>query len=77
MTRALLALALLAVGVGPAAPADKPNIIIILLDDLGYSDLGCYGGEIDTPNIDALAENGVRFESFLQFRTVLSPAGRR
>ena len=35
-----------------------------LLDDLGYSDLGCYGGEINTPNIDALAEGGVRFESF-------------
>ena len=64
MTRSLLALALLAVGVGFAAAADKPNIIVILLDDLGYSDLGCYGGEIDTPNIDALAENGVRFESF-------------
>ena len=43
---------------------DRPNIIVILLDDLGYSDLGCYGGEIDTPNIDALAAGGVRFESF-------------
>ena len=47
-----------------AVAADKPNILVILLDDLGYSDLGCYGGEIDTPNIDALAEGGVRFESF-------------
>lgn len=47
-----------------AAAADRPNILVILLDDLGYSDLGCYGGEIDTPNIDALAEGGVRFESF-------------
>ena len=46
------------------AASDRPNIIVILLDDLGYSDLGCYGGEIDTPNIDALAEGGVRFESF-------------
>jgi arylsulfatase len=44
--------------------ADRPNIIVLLLDDLGYSDLGCYGGEIDTPNIDALAKDGVRFESF-------------
>lgn len=42
----------------------RPNIIVILVDDLGYSDLGCYGGEIETPNIDALAENGVRFNSF-------------
>lgn len=46
------------------AAADRPNIVVILMDDLGYSDLGCYGGEIDTPNIDALAKNGVRFESF-------------
>ena len=64
MTRPLLALAFLAGTVQLAAAAHKPNIIVILLDDLGYSDLGCYGGEIDTPNIDALAANGVRFESF-------------
>ena len=44
--------------------AEPPNILVVLLDDLGYSDLGCYGGEIATPNIDALARNGVRFESF-------------
>ena len=42
--------------------AMKPNILFVLLDDLGYSDLGCYGGEIETPNIDTLAKNGVRFE---------------
>jgi arylsulfatase len=40
----------------------KPNIVFVLFDDLGYSDLGCYGGEISTPNIDALAAGGVRFE---------------
>ncbi len=41
-----------------------PNIIIIMTDDMGYSDLGCYGGEINTPNIDKLAENGLRFTNF-------------
>jgi arylsulfatase A-like enzyme len=41
--------------------ADRPNVIVILADDLGYSDLGCYGGEIPTPHIDALAKGGVRF----------------
>jgi arylsulfatase A-like enzyme len=42
----------------------RPNIIIILADDMGYSDIGCYGGEIQTPNIDNLARHGVRFTSF-------------
>lgn len=43
---------------------DKPNIIIILVDDMGYSDLACYGSEIQTPNLDYLAENGLRFTQF-------------
>lgn len=47
-----------------AAPAAKPNIIIILVDDMGFSDIGCYGGEIDTPNLDALAASGLRFTQF-------------
>ena len=42
----------------------KPNIIVIMADDLGYSDLSCYGGEIETPNIDRLAEEGLRFTDF-------------
>ena len=39
----------------------RPNMLLILADDMGWSDIGCYGGEIKTPNIDSLAENGVRF----------------
>ena len=42
-----------------AAPA-RPNVLIILADDMGFSDAGCYGGEIATPNLDALARNGLR-----------------
>lgn len=44
-----------------AAASQRPNILLILADDLGYSDPGCYGGEIETPNIDRLAKGGVRF----------------
>lgn len=46
------------------APAPRPNIIVILTDDMGYSDLGCFGGEIKTPNLDALASSGLRFSQF-------------
>ena len=42
----------------------KPNILLVVMDDMGYSDLGCFGGEIDTPNIDALANKGLRFTQF-------------
>lgn len=48
----------------PLQAADRPNVLLIMADDLGYSDLGCYGGEIQTPNLDALAEGGLRFTQF-------------
>ena len=41
--------------------ARKPNIVLIMVDDMGYSDIGCYGGDVRTPNLDALAAEGVRF----------------
>lgn len=47
-----------------ARAAEKPNIVVVLTDDMGFSDLGCYGGEISTPNLDALASNGLRFTQF-------------
>lgn len=43
---------------------DKPNIIVVLVDDMGFSDLGCYGSEIETPNLDRLAAEGLRFTQF-------------
>ncbi|MGH7173530.1 MAG: sulfatase-like hydrolase/transferase, partial [Gemmataceae bacterium] len=45
-------------------PSRKPNILILLADDMGFSDLGCYGGEIHTPNLDGLARKGLRFTQF-------------
>ncbi|SVE34299.1 uncharacterized protein METZ01_LOCUS487153, partial [marine metagenome] len=52
----ILAFGCLAVGA-----AERPNVILIMVDDMGFSDLGYHGGEIDTPNLDALAKGGVRF----------------
>ncbi|MEL6109310.1 MAG: arylsulfatase [Planctomycetota bacterium] len=44
--------------------AERPNIVLVMVDDMGFSDLGCYGGEIDTPHLDRLAAGGVRFDQF-------------
>src|SRR5689334_10273099 len=57
-------LALSAATTGLARPRRRPNILLIVADDLGYSDLGCYGGEIATPVIDSLATSGLRFTQF-------------
>lgn len=51
-------------GWGARAAGRPPNLVVILADDLGYSDLGCYGGEIHTPNLDRLASRGLRFTQF-------------
>ena len=42
----------------------RPNIVLIMVDDMGFSDIGCFGSEIETPSIDALAENGSTFTQF-------------
>lgn len=57
-----------------AAPERKPNIVMILCDDLGYGDPGCYGGRIRTPNIDRMAAEGVRFTDFYAANPVCSPS---
>ena len=55
---------LLLVACAAGSPQSRPNIIVILADDMGYSDIGCYGGEIDTPHLDLLGTQGVRFSRF-------------
>ena len=51
-------------GLATAVGESRANVVLILADDLGFSDLGCYGGEIDTPNLDRLAAEGMRFTQF-------------
>ena len=64
-TRSLTLLAFLAsIIAATAAESKRPNIIVFLVDDVGFSDIGCYGSEIPTPNLDALAAGGVRFSQF-------------
>ena len=63
ITTCLLLLALVLAGV-PLNAAERPNVVIILVDDMGFSDIGAYGGEIETPHIDSLAQDGVRFSQF-------------
>ena len=60
MIRILICLLAIA-AISIAGESQYPNIIIILADDMGFSDLGCTGSEIKTPNLDALADNGVLF----------------
>ena len=48
----------------PTAPAGAPNVIVMLCDDLGFADIGCYGSEIDTPHLDRLADEGLRYTNF-------------
>src|SRR5919198_299501 len=54
----------LATTLGAQEPAPRPNIVVILVDDMGFADIGCYGSEIPTPQLDKLAADGVRFTQF-------------
>ena len=64
MQRTIKLLVAISLAVLPAAASEKPNIVVVLVDDMGFSSLGCYGGEIKTPNLDALASAGMRFSHF-------------
>src|SRR5215472_15977066 len=67
--RSFLQLASLSGAAGPlaslaSAQPKRPNILIILADDMGFSDIGCYGSEIETPNLNRLASQGIRLTRF-------------
>jgi len=76
MPRSLLAtafaLCVLPGGVRAAEPDRPPNFVVLFVDDLGYGDLGCYGGKIDTPNLDRMAREGMRFTDFYVGQPVCS-----
>lgn len=70
-----LAIALLQMTFGVALAQEKPNVIFMLTDDLGYSDVGCYGAQkVKTPHIDALAKSGMRFTDFHTAASICSPS---
>lgn len=72
---ALVAAPVIGMASASAAPADKPNVIFILADDLGYGDLSCLGQKhFETPNIDALAARGIRFTNHYSGNTVCAPS---
>ena len=62
--KTLLLFPLLLVATTVSAAESRPNIVLIITDDMGFSDIGCYGGEIQTPNIDSLARRGAKFSQF-------------
>ncbi len=64
MNRSLIPLLFATLSISAAQAASRPNIVIVMVDDMGFSDIGCYGGEIATPNIDRLAAEGLRFKQF-------------
>ena len=69
LCRRVLAACVLGAAVLPGVADDRhrPHIVLVMLDDMGFSDLGCYGGEVETPHIDSLAAAGVRFSALFAF----------
>ncbi|MDG2468217.1 MAG: sulfatase-like hydrolase/transferase, partial [Pirellulaceae bacterium] len=55
---------MLPISIPRSSVADQPNIVVIMSDDMGFSDIGCYGSEIQTPHLDRLARNGLRYSQF-------------
>ena len=58
----------------PVDASDRPNVVVLLADDLGWKDIGCYGGPVETPTLDLLAAGGVRFTDFYAGAAVCSPS---
>jgi len=67
--------------VAPVALSKQPNFLLVMADDMGWTDVGSFGSEIDTPNLDALAQSGVKFSNFYTSvscsptRSMLLPSG--
>ncbi|HIF30528.1 MAG TPA: arylsulfatase, partial [Planctomycetaceae bacterium] len=64
----------LVMSVASVDAGERPNVVLLLADDLGWKDIGCYDGPVKTPTLDSLAENGVRFTDFYSGAAVCSPS---
>jgi arylsulfatase A len=76
MNRILLhaAVLLISATLSDGSAAERPNVVVLLSDDLGYQDIGCYGGPVKTPTLDKLADKGTRFTDFYSGCAVCSPS---
>lgn len=70
----LVACLIIALSAGVSFAAERPNVVVLLADDLGYQDIGCYGGPVETPTLDQLAAKGARFTNFYSGCAVCSPS---
>ena len=74
MNRSIYAVAIFLLLTATVSAADRPNVVVLLSDDLGYQDIGCYGGPVKTPSLDSLAARGTRFSDFYSGCAVCSPS---